>query len=123
MEVDEKIESNNKPDFSSIRGKKALISPSHEQFDLLKKLLEQRIIDSGGETIFEIGTGDNEENGIEPDEYAASVGYFIIFSYPGKNQCKKNPKNIETKFPFFQLQISIGGHISIAGSYTECRLC
>lgn len=75
MEVDEKIEET-KPavDYSSIRGKKALISPSHEQFDLLKKLLEKRIIDSGGETIFEIGTGDNEENGIEPDEYAASVG-------------------------------------------------
>lgn len=50
-----------------------MISPSHEQFDLLKKLLEKRIIDSGGETIFEIGTGDNEENGIDPDEYAASV--------------------------------------------------
>lgn len=77
MEVDEKIESNNKPDFSSIRGKKALISPTHEQFDLLKKLLEKRIIDSGGETIFEIGTGDNEENGIEPDEYAASVSFFF----------------------------------------------
>lgn len=75
MEVDEKIENMNKPvlDFSSIRGKKALISPTHEQFDLLKKLLEKRIVDSGGETIFEIGTGDNEENGIEPDEYAASV--------------------------------------------------
>lgn len=76
MEVDEKIEDINKPalDFSSIRGKKALISPTHEQFDLLKKLLEKRI--SGGETIFEIGTGDNEENGIEPDEYAASVATF-----------------------------------------------
>lgn len=74
MEVDEKTD-DNKPtvDFSSIRGKKALISPSHEQFDLLKKLLEKRIIDSGGETIFEIGTGDNEENGIDPDEYAASM--------------------------------------------------
>lgn len=80
MEVDEKIESNNsKPDFSSIRGKKALISPTHEQFDLLKKLLEQRIIDSGGETIFEIGTGDNEENGIEPDEYAASVSDHYLY--------------------------------------------
>lgn len=90
MEVDEKIEEN-KPDFSSIRGKKALISPTHEQFDLLKKLLEKRIIDSGGETIFEIGTGDNEENGIEPDEYAASVSwcknvrFFAI-------RMKQNPK-------------------------------
>lgn len=72
------------PDFSSIRGKKALISPTHEQFDLLKKLLEKRIIDSGGETIFEIGAGDNEENGLEPDEYDASVCkhlYFKTFSF------------------------------------------
>lgn len=86
MEVDEKIEENNRqmPDFSSIRGKKALISPTHEQFDLLKKLLEKRIIDSGGETIFEIGAGDNEENGLEPDEYDASVCkhlYFKTFSF------------------------------------------
>lgn len=75
MEVDEKMEDNHRQmlDFSSIRGKKALISPTHEQFDLLKKLLENRIIDSGGETIFEIGAGDNEENGLEPDEYDASV--------------------------------------------------
>lgn len=83
MEVDEKIEGNSRPqdDYSSISGKKALISPTHEQFDLLKKLLEKRIIDSGGETIFEIGSGDNEENGIEPDEYAASVCKFHnIFS-------------------------------------------
>lgn len=86
--MDEKIESNSKPDFSSIRGKKALISPTHEQFDLLKKLLEQRIIDSGGETIFEIGTGDNEENGIEPDEYAASVGDLLYV--PPRNGLFKN---------------------------------
>lgn len=77
MEMNETIEGNRQqPDFSSIRGKKALVSPSHEQFDLLKKLLEKRIIDSGGETIFEIGTGDNEENGLQPDEYAASVCIF-----------------------------------------------
>ncbi|XP_031634585.1 GTP-binding protein 1 [Contarinia nasturtii] len=74
MEVNETIEDNRQqPDFSSIRGKKTLISPSHEQFDLLKKFLEKRIVDSSGETIFEIGAGDNEENGLQSDEYAASV--------------------------------------------------
>lgn len=83
MEVDEKIDGNGTTvDFSSIRGKKALVSPSHEQFDLLKKLLEKRIIDSGGETIFEIGSGDNEENGLEADEYAASVCIYLNVIIP-----------------------------------------
>lgn len=73
--MDEKIDSVSKPaiDHSSISGKTTLVSPSNEQFDLLKKLLEQRIAESGGETIFEIGIGDGENNGLEPDEYAASV--------------------------------------------------
>lgn len=60
-------------DFSSIQGKRVLVSPTHEQFDLLKKQLESRIADSGGETIFDIGAGDGEDNGIDLDEYAASV--------------------------------------------------
>lgn len=60
-------------DFSSIRDKKALVSPTHEQFDLLKMQLEIRLNDSCGETIFEVGIGDGEDNGIDADEYAASV--------------------------------------------------
>lgn len=75
MEVDEKNTTASKPtiDYSCITGKKTLVSPTNEQFDLLKKLLEQRIAESGGETIFEVGIGDGEDNGLEPDEYAASV--------------------------------------------------
>lgn len=60
-------------DYSSIQGKKVLVSPTHEQFDLLKKQLEARIADSGGETIFDIGVDNSEDNGIDLDEYAASV--------------------------------------------------
>lgn len=60
-------------DYSSIQGKRVLVSPTHEQFDLLKKQLEARIADSGGETIFDIGVGNGEDNGIDLDEYAASV--------------------------------------------------
>lgn len=60
-------------DFSSIRDKKALVSPTHEQFDLLRKQLEMRLSDSCGETIFEVGIGDGEDNGIDTDEFAASV--------------------------------------------------
>lgn len=77
MEVGQPIEAEPNQDrlidFSSIRDKKALVSPTHEQFDLLRQQLEIRLVDSCGETIFDVGVGDNEDNGIEPDEYAASV--------------------------------------------------
>lgn len=76
MEIDEKKDGNVKPviDYSSISGKRVLVSPTNEQYDLLKKLLETRITESGGETIFDIGIGDGEEyNGIDADEYAASL--------------------------------------------------
>lgn len=60
-------------DYSSIQGKKVLVSPSNEQFDLLKRYLENRISDGRGETIFDIGIGNGEDNGLDPDEYAASL--------------------------------------------------
>lgn len=59
-------------DYSSIQDKKVLVSPTHEQFDLLKKQLEARIAENG-ETIWLIGVGDGVDNGIDIDEYAASV--------------------------------------------------
>lgn len=67
MEVDACV------DYSSIRGKTVLVSPTSEQFDLLRKQLEHRMADSRGETIFEIGVGDCEENGLDTEEYAASL--------------------------------------------------
>ncbi|TMW44541.1 hypothetical protein DOY81_010376, partial [Sarcophaga bullata] len=45
-------------DYSTIRGKKVLVSPNEEQFELLKKRLEERTQDSRGETIYEIGVGE-----------------------------------------------------------------
>lgn len=45
-------------DYTIIRGKTVLVSPSEEQFDLLRKRLQSRIDDSRGETIFEIGIGE-----------------------------------------------------------------
>lgn len=78
MEVDERADVNAdvnvKPiDFSCVNSKRVLISPTNEQFDVLKNLLENRIIESGCETIYEVGIGDSEDNGLEPDEFAASV--------------------------------------------------
>ncbi|XP_037948180.1 GTP-binding protein 1-like [Teleopsis dalmanni] len=63
-----------KTDYSSIRGKVVLVSPTEEQYELLKKRLEERTFDSGGETIYEIGVGeDGSDSGLVEDEYQASV--------------------------------------------------
>ncbi|TMW40310.1 hypothetical protein DOY81_014610 [Sarcophaga bullata] len=61
-------------DYSTIRGKKVLVSPNEEQFELLKKRLEERTQDSRGETIYEIGVGeDGGDSGLDEDEYQAAV--------------------------------------------------
>ncbi|XP_063983782.1 GTP-binding protein 1 [Diachasmimorpha longicaudata] len=62
------------PDYSSIRGKDVLVSPSEEQYELLLRRLKERILDGGSETIFDIGIGeDGSEDGLKSDEYEASV--------------------------------------------------
>lgn len=61
-------------DYSSIRGKNVLVSPSEDQYELLLKRLKERIHDGGSETIFDIGIGeDGSEDGLKEDEYEASV--------------------------------------------------
>ncbi|XP_054274063.1 GTP-binding protein 1 [Macrosteles quadrilineatus] len=62
------------PDYSSIRAKTALVSPNEEQYELLLKMIKERIEDGRGETIVDIGVGvDEGESGLKEDEYAASV--------------------------------------------------
>ncbi|XP_024083663.1 GTP-binding protein 1 [Cimex lectularius] len=61
-------------DYSSIRSKASLVSPTSEQFDLLQRKLKERVDNGRGETIFEVGIGeDGGETGLNPDEYDASV--------------------------------------------------
>ncbi|XP_060826707.1 GTP-binding protein 1 [Bombus pascuorum] len=61
-------------DYSSIRGKNVLVSPSEDQYELLHKRLRERVQDGGSETIFDIGIGeDGSEDGLKEDEYEASV--------------------------------------------------
>ncbi|XP_043802671.1 GTP-binding protein 1 isoform X1 [Apis laboriosa] len=61
-------------DYSSIRGKNILVSPSEDQYELLLKRLKERIQDGGSETIFDIGiSGDGSEDGLKEDEYEASL--------------------------------------------------
>lgn len=61
-------------DYTSIRGKNVFVSPTKAQFDLLRKRLEERIADNRGETIYEIGIGeDGCESGLSVDDYSASL--------------------------------------------------
>lgn len=47
-----------KVDYSCIRGKTVLVSPTEEQYEALTKRLQERIADSRGETVYEIGVGE-----------------------------------------------------------------
>ncbi|XP_058795873.1 GTP-binding protein 1 isoform X1 [Phymastichus coffea] len=61
-------------DYSSIRSKDVLVSPSEDQYELLLKKIKERIRDGGSETIFDIGISeDGSEDGLREDEYEASV--------------------------------------------------
>ncbi|XP_017087316.2 GTP-binding protein 1 [Drosophila bipectinata] len=61
-------------DFSSIRGKDVLVQPSADQLELLQKRLQDRIADNCGETIYEVGVGeDGSDNGLNPEQFLASV--------------------------------------------------
>ncbi|XP_053689775.1 GTP-binding protein 1 [Sabethes cyaneus] len=63
-----------KIDYSCIRGKNVLVDPTTEQSEALKNKLKERIADNRGETIYEIGVGeDGSESGLSPDEYESSV--------------------------------------------------
>ncbi|EDV93967.1 GH25222 [Drosophila grimshawi] len=61
-------------DYSSIRGKDVLVQPTDEQRQLLKRRILDRIADSCGETIYEIGVGeDGRDSGLNAEEFEASV--------------------------------------------------
>ncbi|XP_001360838.4 GTP-binding protein 1 [Drosophila pseudoobscura] len=61
-------------DYSSIRGKDVLVEPNEGQMELLQKRLLDRIADSCGETIYEIGVGeDGSDKGLNPEQFDASV--------------------------------------------------
>nr|CAD7258932.1 unnamed protein product [Timema shepardi] len=59
---------------TSIGDKTILVSPDEEQFVTLQNLLKERLRDGHGETIFDIGIGeDGDESGLETDQYEASL--------------------------------------------------
>ncbi|KPJ00147.1 GTP-binding protein 1 [Papilio xuthus] len=59
-------------DYSSIRGKMILVSPTADEYDLLRKQLLERMEAGNGEIIYDIGQGEDGK-GLTEDEYSASV--------------------------------------------------
>ncbi|XP_065345914.1 GTP-binding protein 1 [Cloeon dipterum] len=77
-------------DYSSIRGKTTLVSPTSEQFDLLLRQLRERLDDGRGETIYEIGIGeDSTEAGLAEDEFEASVATLKSLASTLDSDCKE----------------------------------
>ncbi|XP_069365526.1 GTP-binding protein 1 isoform X2 [Maniola hyperantus] len=62
----------NETDYSSIRGKMILVSPTADEYDLLRKHLLERLDTGNGEVIYDIGHGE-DGRGLTEDEYSASV--------------------------------------------------
>lgn len=61
-------------DYASICGKDVLVNPTEAQRDLLKRRLLDRIADSCGETIYEIGVGeDGSDCGLNAEQFEASM--------------------------------------------------
>lgn len=54
-------------------GKNAMVSPSSEEYELLLETIKMRVEDAQGETIYEIGVGEGEPPGLQPEDFQASV--------------------------------------------------
>lgn len=59
-------------DYSSIRGKMVLVSPTADEYELLRKQLLERLESGNGEIIYDIGHGE-DGRGLTEDEYSASL--------------------------------------------------
>ncbi|BFZ03628.1 hypothetical protein BsWGS_06667 [Bradybaena similaris] len=63
----------NDVEMSRLTSKTALVSPTSEDFDLLQEDIKTRILDTQGETIYEVGTGEGDRPGLKEDDFNASV--------------------------------------------------
>ncbi|CAH1795450.1 unnamed protein product [Owenia fusiformis] len=60
-------------DMANLTSKTILVSPTEEEYDELLDMLKERICESQGETIYEVGTGEGEQPGLSEEDYSASV--------------------------------------------------
>lgn len=64
-------------DYSSIRGKDVLVQPTEAQLELIRRRLLDRIAESCGETIYDIGVGEGK---FSPDKENHNVILIISIS-------------------------------------------
>lgn len=57
----------------TMNAKTILVSPNDEEYDMLLRQLQQRIQDGNGETLYEIGVGDGDTNGLNKEDLDASI--------------------------------------------------
>lgn len=60
-------------DYSSINRANALVSPSEQEYELILSKIRNLVEEGRGETIFEVGVGDDHENGLLEDELQAAI--------------------------------------------------
>lgn len=59
-------------DLAPVTSKLALVSPSHEEFEMLMEEIRTRIMETQGETIYELGVGEGDPPGLKDEDYKAS---------------------------------------------------
>lgn len=57
----------------NLNSKWVFLNPTFIQFGLMKDLMQKRLEENSGETIYEIGIGEKDEDGLGRIEYAKSV--------------------------------------------------
>ncbi|KAK7002746.1 GTP-binding protein 1 [Biomphalaria glabrata] len=60
-------------DMGALTSKMALVSPTNEEFEMLLEDIRTRIMDTQGETIYEVGTGEGDRPGLKDEDYQAAV--------------------------------------------------
>ncbi|CAH0406685.1 unnamed protein product [Chilo suppressalis] len=73
-------------DYSSIRGKMIMVSPTADEYELLHKQLMERLEAGNGEIIYDIGQGE-DGRGLTEDEYNASVATLQSLVSGGRVSC------------------------------------
>lgn len=118
-------------DYSSIRGKTVLVSPTEDQYELLKKWLTERMSDCRGETIYDVGLAeDGSDNGLTPEEYAAAVATLQSLAATLDADCvelrqRKGEKGLMAQFlvrrrvdskDFMEIRVAVVGNVDAGKS-------
>ncbi|CAG9830081.1 unnamed protein product [Diabrotica balteata] len=86
------------PEYDKILGRKVLVAPSEEQYDLLLKRLKQQLGEGRGEVILEIGgSDDGSENGLLDDELEAAVATLQSLANTLECSCVRLRERKETR--------------------------